>query len=57
MHTKIKECSSILYSLGKSIPVRVTHNDTKLNNILLVKNQAFYWSIFKYFIGQFSKQR
>ena len=35
--SKIKECSVICDSLGKSIPLRVTHNDTKLNNILLDK--------------------
>lgn len=34
----IKECSIICESLGKVIPVRVTHNDTKLNNILIDKN-------------------
>lgn len=34
----IKECSIISNSLGKSIPIRVTHNDTKLNNILVDKN-------------------
>lgn len=33
--SKIKEYSSIWDCLGKSIPVRVTHNDTKLNNILM----------------------
>ena len=31
----IKEASIIVDSLGKSIPIRVTHNDTKLNNILM----------------------
>ena len=36
--SKIKECSVIVDSLGKSIPLRVTHNDTKLNNILIDKN-------------------
>ena len=36
--SKIKECSVIIDSLGKSIPLRVTHNDTKLNNILIDKN-------------------
>lgn len=35
--SKIKECSIIMEKLGKSIPVRVTHNDTKLNNILMDK--------------------
>lgn len=35
--SKIKECSIIWDNLGKSIPVRVTHNDTKLNNILMDK--------------------
>lgn len=35
--SKIKECSIIINALGKSIPVRVTHNDTKLNNILIDK--------------------
>lgn len=34
----IKECSIIANSLGKSIPIRVTHNDTKLNNILVDKD-------------------
>ena len=34
---KIKECSIIIDSLGKTIPIRVTHNDTKLNNILMDK--------------------
>lgn len=33
--SKIKECSVIIDSLGKTIPLRVTHNDTKLNNILI----------------------
>jgi len=33
--SKIKECSIIQSSLGKTIPIRVTHNDTKLNNILM----------------------
>jgi len=39
---RIKECSIIWNNLGKSIPLRVTHNDTKLNNILMDKttNQA-----------------
>ena len=35
--SKMKECSIISDSLGKTIPVRVTHNDTKLNNILVDK--------------------
>lgn len=35
--SRIKECSVICESLGKSVPVRVTHNDTKLNNILIDK--------------------
>ena len=35
---KIKECSVIAEALGKTIPIRVTHNDTKLNNILVDKN-------------------
>jgi len=30
-----KECGIIIDSLGKTIPIRVTHNDTKLNNILI----------------------
>lgn len=34
----VKECSIIIDSLGKTIPIRVTHNDTKLNNILMDKN-------------------
>lgn len=33
--SKIKECSIIHNSLGSSIPLRVTHNDTKLNNVLI----------------------
>ncbi len=33
--SKVKECSVIIESLGKTIPIRVTHNDTKLNNILM----------------------
>lgn len=33
--SKIKEYSAIYNKLGKTIPVRVTHNDTKLNNILM----------------------
>lgn len=36
--SKIKECSIIHNSLGKSIPLRVTHNDTKLNNVLIDKD-------------------
>lgn len=36
--TKINDCSIIWDSLNKSIPLRVTHNDTKLNNILFDKN-------------------
>lgn len=36
--SKIKECSVIAEALGKTIPIRVTHNDTKLNNILVDKN-------------------
>lgn len=36
--SKIKECSIIMDKLGKTIPVRVTHNDTKLNNILMDKD-------------------
>lgn len=36
--TKIKECSCICESLEKKIPIRVTHNDTKLNNVLFDKN-------------------
>lgn len=35
--SKIKEYSVICDKLGKTIPVRVTHNDTKLNNILMSK--------------------
>ncbi len=34
----IKGCSVIAESLGNSIPIRVTHNDTKLNNILVDKD-------------------
>lgn len=33
--TKIKNYSVIWNNLGKSIPIRVTHNDTKLNNVLM----------------------
>lgn len=33
--SKSKKYSIIWENLGKSIPVRVTHNDTKLNNILM----------------------
>lgn len=33
--TKLKEYSTLWNKLGKSIPVRVTHNDTKLNNVLM----------------------
>ena len=33
--SKIKEYSVIWNNLGKTIPLRVTHNDTKLNNILM----------------------
>jgi Ser/Thr protein kinase RdoA (MazF antagonist) len=36
--TKIKECSVIWNNLGKGIPLRVTHNDTKLNNVLFDKD-------------------
>lgn len=36
--SKIKECSVIHNSLGKTIPFRVTHNDTKLNNVLINKD-------------------
>ena len=36
--SRIKEHSIIWNSLGKEIPIRVTHNDTKLNNILMDKN-------------------
>ena len=35
--SKIKECGVIMDNLGSSIPIRVTHNDTKLNNILMDK--------------------
>ena len=35
-----KECSVIVEELGKTIPLRVTHNDTKLNNILMDKNNG-----------------
>ena len=36
--SRIKECSYIANSLGKNIPLRVTHNDTKINNVLLDKD-------------------
>ena len=35
--TKIKECSIIMDKLGKTIPIRVCHNDTKVNNVLIDK--------------------
>jgi len=35
--SKVKEYSTIWDCLGKSIPFRVTHNDTKLNNVLMDK--------------------
>ena len=38
--SKVKECSVIVESLGKTIPLRVTHNDTKLNNILMDKESG-----------------
>lgn len=38
--SKIRECSVISDSLGKSLPIRVTHNDTKLNNILIDKTNG-----------------
>lgn len=33
--SKIKSYSTIWNNLGKTLPVRVTHNDTKLNNVLI----------------------
>lgn len=33
--SRIKEYSVIWNSLGKTVPIRVTHNDTKLNNVLM----------------------
>ena len=33
--SKVKEYSVIWNNLGKTIPLRVTHNDTKLNNVLM----------------------
>lgn len=36
--TKIKQCSVIMNKLGKSIPWRVCHNDTKVNNVLIDAN-------------------
>jgi len=33
--SKIKNYSTIWNHLGKTLPIRVTHNDTKLNNILI----------------------
>ena len=36
--SRLKECSYITLSLGKTVPLRVTHNDTKLNNVLLDRN-------------------
>ena len=38
--TKSKECSVIYNKLGNSIPYRVTHNDTKLNNVMIDKNTS-----------------
>lgn len=35
--SKSKEYSLIVDNLGNTIPIRVTHNDTKLNNILMDK--------------------
>ena len=35
--SKSKEYSLIIDNLGNTIPIRVTHNDTKLNNILMDK--------------------
>lgn len=35
---RIKEYSVIVDKLGSNIPIRVTHNDTKLNNILMNKD-------------------
>ena len=35
---RIKEYSVIVDELGNTIPIRVTHNDTKLNNILMNKD-------------------
>lgn len=35
---RIKEYSVIVDKLGSTIPIRVTHNDTKLNNILMNKD-------------------
>ena len=35
---RIKEYSVIVDELGSTIPIRVTHNDTKLNNILMNKD-------------------
>lgn len=34
------ECTKIIDELGTSIPLRVTHNDTKLNNILIDKHSG-----------------
>ena len=36
--SKSKEYSLIVDNLGNTIPIRVTHNDTKLNNILMNKD-------------------
>ena len=38
--SKIKDYSIIWNNLDKSIPLRVTHNDTKLNNILMSSDTA-----------------
>lgn len=37
---KSEECFSIYKKLGKQIPIRVTHNDTKLNNVLIDKDTS-----------------
>lgn len=36
--TRAKECAIIWEDLQKTIPLRVTHNDTKLNNVLFDKD-------------------
>lgn len=33
--SKVKNYSTLWNNLGKTLPIRVTHNDTKLNNILI----------------------
>lgn len=38
-------CSQIIDKLGKGIPYRVTHNDTKVNNVLMNKDNGDYLAV------------